>query len=79
MQILEHDFIQTIITILNKYFPGHGDIILSNSQLLQYINIKSKAAHHGLKLRPSFANHYAIYVLIEDYLDNNIAKVNAIA
>ncbi|MDB9538506.1 restriction endonuclease [Anabaenopsis tanganyikae CS-531] len=68
MQILQHDFTQTIITIINKYFPGYGDIILGNSQLLQYINLKTKAANRGSKSRASFANHYAIYVLIEDYL-----------
>jgi hypothetical protein len=33
MPILQHDFTQTIINILNKYFPGYGDIIVSNSQL----------------------------------------------
>jgi hypothetical protein len=70
MQILQHDFTQTIISILNKYFPGYGDIILNNSQLLQYINIKTKAANRGSKSRASFANHYAIYVLVEDYLNN---------
>ncbi|MEA5552349.1 restriction endonuclease [Anabaena cylindrica UHCC 0172] len=69
MQILQHDFTQTIITIINTYFPRRGDIILSNSQLLQYINIKTKAANRGSKSRSSFANHYAIYVLIEDYLE----------
>jgi hypothetical protein len=70
MQILQHDFTQTIIAILNKYFPVYGDIILNNSQLLQYINIKTKAANRGSKSRASFANHYAIYVLVEDYLNN---------
>ncbi|MDB9449674.1 restriction endonuclease [Dolichospermum circinale CS-547] len=71
MQILQHDFTKTMINILNKYFPGDGDIILNNSQLLQYINLKTKAANRGSKSRASFANHYAIYVLIEDYLQNN--------
>ena len=71
MQILQHDFTKTIINILNKYFPGYGDIILSNSQLLQYINIKSKAANRGSKTRASYGNHYAIYVLIEDYLQKD--------
>ncbi|BAY03712.1 hypothetical protein ACOWPH_13400 [Anabaena sp. PCC 7938] len=70
MQILQHNFTETIITIINKYFPGYGDIILSNSQLLQYINIKTKAANRGSKSRGSFANHYVIYVLVEDYLQN---------
>ena len=55
MKILQHDFTQTIINILNKYFPIDGDIILRNSQLLQYINIKTKAANRGSKSRSSFA------------------------
>jgi hypothetical protein len=42
MQIQQHNFTQTIVNILNKYFPGYGNIILNNSQLLQYINIKLK-------------------------------------
>ena len=70
MQIQQHDFTQTIITILNQNFPAYGEIILNNSQLLQYLNIKTKAANRGSKSRASFANHYAIYVLVEDYLNN---------
>lgn len=70
MQIVRHEFTQTIIDILDEYFPGYGEIFLSNSQLLQYINIKTKAANRGSKSRASFANHYAIYVLVEDYLRN---------
>lgn len=70
MQIQQHDFTQTIITILNQNFPAYGEIILNNSQLLQYLNIKTKAANRGSKSRASFANHYAIYVLVEDYLKN---------
>ncbi|BAZ80825.1 restriction endonuclease [Sphaerospermopsis kisseleviana CS-549] len=70
MQIVRHEFTQTIIDILDEYFPGYGEIVLSNSQLLQYINIKTKAANRGSKSRASFANHYAIYVLVEDYLRN---------
>ena len=76
MKILQHDFTQTIINILNKYFPGYGDIILRSSQLLQYINIKTKAANRGSKSRSSFANHYAIYVLIEDYLQKEFHLKN---
>jgi hypothetical protein len=42
MKILQHDFTKTIINILNNYFPGYGNIILSNSQLLEYIKTKYK-------------------------------------
>jgi hypothetical protein len=71
MQIQQHDFTQTIITILNQNFPEYREIILNNSQLLQYLNIQTKAANRGSKSRASFANHYAIYVLVEDYLTTN--------
>jgi hypothetical protein len=40
MKILQHDFTQTIINILNKYFPRYGDIILKNSQLLSRLALK---------------------------------------
>lgn len=38
------------------------------SPLLQYINIKTRSANRGSKSRGSFANHYALYVLVEDYV-----------
>ncbi|MGI0498128.1 hypothetical protein [Limnospira platensis] len=41
-----------------------------NSEFLPYLNIKTKAANRGSKSRAGFANHYAIYVLVEDYLNN---------
>lgn len=68
MQIVQHEFTKNIIIILNSYFPNQADTILSSSELLQYLNIKTKAANRGSKSRPALANHYAIYVLIEDYL-----------
>lgn len=68
MTIKEHNFTGTIISILNECFPGKGSDILENSDLLKYINIKTKAANRDSKSRASFANHYAIYVLIEDYV-----------
>ncbi|MGK7947101.1 MAG: hypothetical protein AB4058_21800 [Microcystaceae cyanobacterium] len=68
MAILQHYFILKIIDILNHFFPNQGSEILEASELLQYLNIKTKAANRGSKARASFANHYAIYVLIEDYL-----------
>jgi hypothetical protein len=70
MPIVQHEFTQKIVDILNFYFPTHGDIVLDSSELLQYLNIKTKAANRGSKSRAGFANHYAIYVLIEDYLNN---------
>ena len=69
MSILRHEFTETIVAILDNHFPGHGDKILRSSEVIQYINIKTKAANRGSKSRAGFANHYAIYVLVEDYLN----------
>ena len=68
---VQHEFTSKIIDILNAYFPNHGDRVLSSSELLQYLNIKTKAANRGSKSRAGLANHYAIYVLVEDYLNND--------
>lgn len=70
MKIVRHDFTDTIIQILSRYFGGNAEIVLENSELLQYLNIKTKAAGRGSKSRAGFANHYAIYVLVEDYIAN---------
>lgn len=67
---MQHEFTYKIIEILNYHFPNQGEKILHHSELLQYLNIKTKAANAGSKSRAGFANHYAIYVLVEDYLNN---------
>lgn len=71
---MEHQFTPTIKAILNYHFPKIGGDIFEKSQLLQYINIKTKSASRGVKARGSFANLYAVYVLIEDYLHNGFDK-----
>lgn len=70
MPTVQHEFTQKMIEILNTYFPNQGSQILDSSELLQYLNIKTKAANRGSKSRAGLANHYAIYVLVEDYLNN---------
>ncbi len=70
MPIVQHEFTNKIIEILNFYFPNQGARIIDSSELLQYLNIKTKAANRGSKSRAGFANHYAIYVLVEDYLNH---------
>ncbi|MGH7990746.1 MAG: restriction endonuclease, partial [Limisphaerales bacterium] len=54
--------------MLNHRFGKKADEIYQLSLLLQYINLKTRAANRGSKSRSSFANLYALYVLIEDYL-----------
>lgn len=44
------------------------------SYILQYLVHKTKSANRGAKARGSFANLYAIYVIVEDYLNNGFDK-----
>ena len=66
---MEHSFTKNIKLILNKYFGKDAPDIFSQSLLVQYINQKTKSATRGSKSRSSFANLYAIYVLVEDYIN----------
>ena len=50
--------------------------IFSESQIIQYLNIKTKSASKGSKSRGSFANLYAVYVLVEDYISKDFHKNN---
>ena len=65
---MEHEFTKIIKTILEEKFGDVGAQILRESQLILYLNIKTKSSNKGSKSRGSFANLYAIYVLVEDYL-----------
>lgn len=65
---MEHEFTKTIKSILEKNFPKSSEAVFSRSVLIQYLNIKTKSANKGSKSRGSFANLYAIYVLVEDYI-----------
>lgn len=76
MPAVSHDFTKKILEILKSHFGGHAKKILDGSELLQYLNIKTKAANRGSKSRAAFANHYAIYVLVEDYIDHGFHKKN---
>lgn len=76
MSIIKHDFTTTIIAILDSNTNGKGKKLLKTSELLQYLNIKTKAANRGSKSRAGFANHYAIYVLVEDYINGGFNESN---
>jgi len=70
MNFETHQFTSNILNILEDMFPSYSKDIFENSPLLIYLNIKTKSANKGSKSRGSFANHYALYVLIEDYIKN---------
>lgn len=65
---MEHEFTKKIKDILKKDIGKFFDSVFSESQIIQYLNIKTKSASKGSKSRGSFANLYAIYVLVEDYI-----------
>ena len=66
---MEHDFTPRIQKILQDHFENHAQDIFEKSPLLQYLNLKTVSASRGSKSRGSFANLYAIYVLVEDYIE----------
>lgn len=64
-----HAFTPEILKVLAKNFgESCAAQILHESPLLGYLNTKTKSASRGAKSRGSFANHYALYVVIEDYI-----------
>lgn len=67
---MEHEFTAQILEVLKKNIGDRGNIVFEKSPLLQYLNIKTRSAARGSKSRSSFANLYAIYVLVEDYLEH---------
>ncbi len=71
---MEHAFIPTIMDILEKEFGKAAKDVYQSSPLLQYLNIKTRSASRGSKSRGAFANHYAVYVLVEDYIAKGYLK-----
>jgi hypothetical protein len=69
-EINHHSFTEKIISILEQYFSEYTIDVFKASPLLGYLNIKTKSANSGAKSRGAFANHYALYVIIEDYIKN---------
>jgi len=68
---MEHEFTKTIKKTLKENFGAAGEQVFAGSELIQYLNIKTKSANKGSKSRGSFANLYAIYVLVEDYFSRD--------
>ena len=59
--------------LLGKY-KEDAEQLFSQSHILQYLVHKTKSANKGAKARGSFANLYAIYVIVEDYLKHGYDK-----
>ena len=67
-EIPRHAFTSAILEILSQHFGEYAQDVLTNSPVLGYLNNKTKAANRGSKARGAFANHYALYVVVEDYI-----------
>jgi hypothetical protein len=65
---MKHPFTGVILGIMRRRFGDDSDELFTKSSLLQYLNIKTRSANRGSKARGAFANHYALYVLVEDYI-----------
>lgn len=76
-EIKHHAFTETIIEILKQHFGDDAIVVFENSSLLGYLNHKTKSANHGSKSRGAFANHYALYVVIEDYIQKGFLDNSA--
>ncbi|MDO9214815.1 MAG: hypothetical protein Q7U23_13425 [Methylococcales bacterium] len=76
-EINYHPFTAKILEILEKHFAEYAVDVFEASPLLGYLNIKTKSANSGSKARGAFANHYALYVLIEDYIAKGFFNDNA--
>jgi hypothetical protein len=72
--MIEHGFTEKIRGILLRRFGRAAGEIFEKGTLLQYINLKTKAANRGSKSRGSFGSLYAIYVLVEDYISKGFHK-----
>lgn len=59
-----------IETIKSHYSDSETKSLFSKSYLLQYLEKKTRSVSRSSKARGSFANIYAIYVLVEDYINN---------
>lgn len=67
---MESTFASYINSYLKEKYGKDAESLFSLSYILQYLVYKTKSANKGAKARGSFANLYAIYVIIEDYLNN---------
>lgn len=67
-EISQHAFTAAILDILTRHFGEYAKDVFEASPLLGYLNNKTKAANRGSKARGAFANHYALYVVVEDYI-----------
>jgi len=76
-EIEHHAFTPKIIAVLENYFGEYALDIFANSPVLGYLNSKTRSANRGSKSRGAFANHYALYVIVEDYIQKGFVDGSA--
>lgn len=74
---MRHSFTDEILAILTRQYGSLAPQVFENSALLQYLNIKTRSATQGSKARGAFANHYGLYVLVEDYIHKGFSGERA--
>jgi hypothetical protein len=71
---MKYAFTENIEQILKQNFGKNAEQVFEKSFLIQYLNEKTRSANRGSKARGSFANLYAIYVIVEDYIAKGYAE-----
>lgn len=71
---MDNTFEAYIKKYLADQYGERSEELYSLSYILQYLVNKTKSANRGAKSRSSFANLYAIYVIVEDYLKQGFDK-----
>jgi hypothetical protein len=76
LALTKNSFAERIIDVLREYFGEYADDIFQSSSIIGYLNNKTKSANRGSKARGAFANHYALYVVVEDYIKKGFADTS---
>lgn len=71
---MEHIFSIKIKEILQNNFGEDAEDIFDKSHLLKYVNFKTRSANKGAKSRSSFGTLYAIYVILNDYINQTVVN-----
>jgi hypothetical protein len=65
-----NDFIMDVVSDYCENDKSRAERLFKYSYLIQYLDKKTQSVDRSSKSRGSFANLYAIYVLVEDYIKN---------
>lgn len=71
---MESTFESYIKEYIRDKYGKDAQQLFSLSHIFQYLVQKTKSANRGAKARGSFANLYAIYVIVEDYRANGFDR-----